>query len=63
MGKNGTTIDILLIGKALNKEYLLELVGKVEQIIKRKIRYLVLQPDEAEEYLKKMQPYMLLWKC
>ena len=62
IGKNGLSIDVVLVGKALRMDYLHELVGKAEKMIKRKIRYFVLQPEEAGKYLRDKQPNMLLWK-
>jgi len=61
-GVDGPTIDIVLVGKTLKKEYLNQLIEKVEHMIKRRIRYLVLPPNEIEEYLVRKQPHMLIWK-
>lgn len=62
IGRNGPSIDIVLVGEQIRMDYLFKLVEKAEKIIKRKIRYLVLAPVEAVEYLEKKQPNMLIWK-
>ena len=61
-GKDGQTIDILLIGNNLNKEYLLELITRAEEIVGKKIRYLILQKEEAIEYLRKVGQFLLIWE-
>lgn len=60
-GGDGQTVDIVLIGEDINKRYLLKLVDKAEQLISRKIRYLVLNPAEADAYLKGVEDKMLIW--
>ncbi|MEI6679657.1 MAG: ArsR family transcriptional regulator [Mariniphaga sp.] len=62
VGKNGKTIDILLVGTKINTEFLLTLIEKAESLIKRKIRYLILTPAEATVYLGDMKKAMLIWK-
>lgn len=62
IGKNGKTIDILLIGNDINKDYLLALIDKTESLINRKIRYLILTFSEACEHLGDGNEAMLIWK-
>ena len=62
IGKNGKTVDILLIGTEINKDFLLKFVDKAEAIIKRKIRYLILSPDEAIAHLDGGKGAMLIWR-
>jgi hypothetical protein len=62
IGVNGPSIDILMIGNGIRTDYLIKLVEKVEKMIKKKIRYIVLKPDEAVDFLILKQPNMLLWK-
>lgn len=63
-GVNSDIIDLIFVGGQINKEYLLQLVEKVEKMIKRKIRYLVFDDNEVAEYLKKNKDEIfLLWKA
>ena len=49
-GIDSNIIDLIFIGKDINKTYLIQLIDKVEKHIKRKIRYMVFMEDEFEEY-------------
>ena len=62
VGKNGKTIDILLIGIDIDKDFLHRLIDKAESLINRKIRYLILSPSEAEAHLGDRKGAMLIWK-
>lgn len=62
IGKNGKTIDILLIGNDVNKNFINLLIDKAESLINRKIRYLILSYKEAEEHLREEKGAMLIWK-
>jgi hypothetical protein len=61
IGKNGKTIDILLIGTNVNKNFLHRLIDKAESLINRKIRYLILSPSEAVAHLGDGKDSMLIW--
>jgi hypothetical protein len=58
-GKDTGVIDILLIGK-VNKLYLQELIEKAEDLVQRKIRYLVMNQLELDNYLNKYNGHLLL---
>jgi hypothetical protein len=62
IGKDSPTIDIALIGTDINREYLVKLVQKAETMINRKIRYLILTPEEAKSHLNGREKYMLIWQ-
>ena len=62
VGKDSPTIDIALVGTDVNKEYLIRLVEKAENLVKRKIRYLILTPEESTKYLNGKTPAMLIWE-
>jgi len=62
IGKNGKTIDILLIGTDINKNFLHVLIDKAESLINRKIRYLILSHSEAGTHLGDGKGAMLIWK-
>ncbi len=63
-GKNNTIIDLIFVSEDLNREYLLKLIGKAEDVIKRKIRYLVFNKDEFDVFVKDIDKseLLLLWK-
>lgn len=62
VGVNGPSIDIALVGKSINQEYLIRLVDKAERMINRKIRYILLMPGEAESFFNAKKEHMLIWK-
>jgi len=62
VGKNGKTVDILLTGTDINKDFLHRLIDKAESLINRKIRYLILTQTEATDYLGDGKRAMLIWR-
>ena len=48
-GKESEVIDLCFVGTDLNKIYLLELIEKTEQLIGKKIKYLIYQEHEILE--------------
>jgi hypothetical protein len=61
-GKDSQVIDILLLGNDINTAYLLLLIGKAEELIDRKIRYMIVKPEEKEKYLSEYPEALLLWQ-
>lgn len=63
-GKNSNVIDLWFVGKHIDKKYLLNLVEKTEENIKRKVRYIVLSNDELNNFLslKSKDEILLIWK-
>lgn len=59
-GKDSPVIELILVGKSIDREYLARKVVQAEKIVGRKVSYVVLEPDEAEKYLLKYQPPDLL---
>ena len=60
-GKDSGVIDVILVGK-VDKVYLNELIDKAEDLVKRKIRYIVMNQVELEQYkLQHEEPILLLW--
>lgn len=57
-------IDLVLVGREINQEYLVKLATKTEELINRKIRYVIFQPQEFEQYRSKLteKDMLLLWK-
>lgn len=61
-GLDSPIIDLIFVGD-IDKNYLLNLVGKAENMIQRKVRYLIFENSElTNEALDKMSPErLLLW--
>jgi hypothetical protein len=64
-GKNSNLIDLWFVGEKIDKNYLLTLTEKAENIIKRKIRYVVLNQKELHDFSKRKSKseLLLLWKA
>jgi len=63
-GKDSQLIELILVGVAIDCEYLSRKVAQAEEIVGRKVSYIVLEYDEAEDYLDMFKPSDLLplWK-
>lgn len=61
-GINSTIIDLLFVGD-VDKDYLLELINKVEKVMERQVKYAVLTVQEARDFLKTKleKEVLLLW--
>ena len=59
-GKDGPVIDLILIGSNIDTEYLARKVEQAEELVGRKVSYIVLDPDEADAVLLKLKPTDLL---
>lgn len=59
-GKDTGVVDLVLVGN-IDKTYLLVLIEKAETIIRRKIRFLAVLPEEAGPFLD-MPGIVLIWK-
>ncbi len=59
-GIDTNIIDLLFIGTEIDKHYLLNLVAKSETLIGRKIRYIIFEPSEFENYKKNTSEHLLL---
>lgn len=64
-GKNSKVIDLWFVGENLDKNYLMNLVVKAEELINRKIRYIILDNKERNEFLKNKSKseLLLVWKA
>lgn len=64
-GKNSKVIDLWFVGEDLDKNYLMNLVVKAEELINRKIRYIILDNKERKEFLKNKSKseLLLIWKA
>lgn len=59
-GKDSPEIELILIGSDIDLEYLDRKVIQAEEMVGRKVSCMVLEPDKADEYLKKLKPSDLL---
>ncbi len=59
-GKNSEVIDIVIIGN-VDKTYLLQLIDRTEQVIKKKVRHLVYSPVEFEAMELDKEENLLIW--
>jgi len=57
-------IDLVFVCESIDREYLARLVEKVENLINRKVRYLILNNNEFEQYatMHGVEEVLLLWK-
>ncbi|MBI4645938.1 MAG: ArsR family transcriptional regulator [Bacteroidia bacterium] len=62
-GRDSNNIDLFLVGNNIDKTYLQKLISKVEVIIQKKIRYLVINNEDSNEYLAKLNDHecLMLW--
>jgi hypothetical protein len=63
-GNNSRIVDLWFVGEDIDKKYLLYLVEKVEKLIKRKIRFIILNKKELKDFLKTKakEELLLIWK-
>jgi hypothetical protein len=59
-GKDGPVINLIIVGKNLDREYLARKVKQAEGIVRRKVSYVVLEPDESGNHLSQINPVELL---
>jgi predicted nucleotidyltransferase len=64
-GMNSQIIDLLIVSESVDKTYLFKLIDKAEAVISRKIRHLIMNFEEAHDYLKSMDSseFLLIWKA
>jgi hypothetical protein len=63
-GNDNHVIDLIFVCDNIDQEFLVKLVEKAEKLIHRRIRYLVLNPGEFEQYSTslKSSEVLLLWQ-
>ncbi len=50
-GRDSKVIDLLLVGTKLNNQLIMDLMQKSESFIQRKVRFLVVHPDELHDFV------------
>jgi hypothetical protein len=59
-GKDSPVIELIVVGAEIDREYLARKVGQAEELVGRKVSYIVLEQDESEDYLEKFNASDLL---
>jgi predicted nucleotidyltransferase len=59
-GKDSPVIDLILVGADIDREYLARKIMQAEELVGRKVSYVVLHPDEADNHLLHIKPPDLL---
>ena len=59
-GKDSPVIDLILVGENIDREYLARKIMQAEELVGRKVSYVVLHPDEADHHLLRIKPADLL---
>ncbi len=62
-GIDNHIIDLLFVCDEIDREYLARLTARAEKLVKRKIRYLIMNREEFDEYSNTLPPdqILLLW--
>lgn len=60
MGRHSDIVSLILVGNP-DRNYLLELISKVEELIPKKVQYLIYSKDEAEYLNLENEKTLLLW--
>ena len=63
-GRDNQIIDLVFVCDGIDREYLSRLVERVEKLINRKIRYVIFNEKEFEDYATKLDEskVLLLWR-
>jgi DNA-binding transcriptional ArsR family regulator len=64
-GKDSQVIELILVGADIDREYLARKIVQAEEMVGRKVSYIVLEPGEAKNHLERLKPADLLplWDC
>ncbi len=60
-GIDSQIIDLVLVGQNIENSYIETLVSKAENLISRKIRYLILTENQMTDYFKN-KPALIIWE-
>ena len=55
-GKDSPVIELILVGADIDREYLARKVVQAEELVGRKVSYIVLEPGEAQKHLARLKP-------
>lgn len=62
-GNPGNIIDLILVGKNFDYDFLNKLVRKAEESVSFKIRYITVSPNEANQYIPDKTKTLLVWSA
>ena len=62
LGKDAKNIDLILVGKEIDTNYLDKLILKTQNLIHRDIHYIILDKNEENENLAKLKEVFLIWE-
>lgn len=62
-GKTGKLIDIVMVGTDFNFDFLSKLILKAESLTSLKIRYITINPNEEQIYIKDYNDALLIWNA
>ncbi len=62
-GRDSRVIELLLVGHTIDEQYLGELIEKVKPLIKREIRYKILESNGTSVGLPELPGALLLWEA
>ena len=64
-GKDSPVMELILVGADIDREYLVRKIVQAEEMVGRKVSYIVLEPHEAKDHLAHFLPEELLplWNC
>jgi hypothetical protein len=54
-GKDSPVIELIIVGADIDREYLARKIMQAEELVGRKVSYIVLEPCETENYLHKLK--------
>ncbi|MBN2634697.1 MAG: ArsR family transcriptional regulator [Prolixibacteraceae bacterium] len=60
-GRNSQIVDLVLVGRNIDTSFIEKLISKSEELIDRKIRYLILSEEQMEDYFKN-KASLLIWE-
>lgn len=63
-GKDSPVINLIIVGRDIDRGYLARKVMQAEEMVVRKVSFIVLEPAEAELYLLQLNPseLLVLWE-
>ncbi len=61
-GKDSDVVELVVLGKCINANYFNSLVKKVEELIKRNIRYVILSSEPEAQMNCAGEKSLLIWK-
>lgn len=63
-GKDSPVIELIIVGADIDREYLARKVVQAEELVGRKVSYIVLEPEERENYLSeyRLADLLVLWR-